>query len=224
MHRVRLYPTAAQEVRLRFMLDVTRQTYNALLDERRYARRARGINITSKMQSAEITALRAEDKALKSCTATARSNWTPLSGASGSPASARSHYGGVARSRPSAGHSWWSGIGGGGPSSNPIVTLWRRPRPDGLWRSTGVFRFGLRRAMPSCFATANTARVFSVSSAGGPDTAKVQEGPGNTAEGRGEKEAVLICMETSSRHFFLLLGRRFHREVIFAASAFGSTG
>jgi hypothetical protein len=37
-------------------------------------------------------------------------------------------------------------------------------------------------------------------------------------------EAVLICMDMYSRHFFLLLRRRFHREVIFAASAFGSTG
>ncbi|MDB5041469.1 MAG: transposase [Candidatus Eremiobacteraeota bacterium] len=61
MHRVRLYPKAAQEERLRFMLDVTRQAYNALLDERRYAWKARGINITAKMQYAEITALRAED-------------------------------------------------------------------------------------------------------------------------------------------------------------------
>jgi putative transposase len=61
MHRVRLYPKAAQIERLRFMLDVTRQTYNALLDERRYAWKARGITVTAKMQYAEITALRAED-------------------------------------------------------------------------------------------------------------------------------------------------------------------
>jgi putative transposase len=64
MHRVRLYPTAAQEDRLRFMLDVTRQTYNALLDERRYAWTARRIVVTTKQQYAEITALRAEDKRL----------------------------------------------------------------------------------------------------------------------------------------------------------------
>jgi hypothetical protein len=31
-------------------------------------------------------------------------------------------------------------------------------------------------------------------------------------------------MDIYSKHFFLLLRRRFHREVIFAASAFGSTG
>src|ERR1700680_4707369 len=61
MHRVRLYPKATQEERLRFMLDVTRQTFNALLDERRYAWKARGVNVTAKMQYAEITALRAAD-------------------------------------------------------------------------------------------------------------------------------------------------------------------
>jgi putative transposase len=61
MHRVRLYPKAAQIGRLRFMLDVTRQMYNALLDERRYAWKARGITVTAKVQYAEITALRAED-------------------------------------------------------------------------------------------------------------------------------------------------------------------
>lgn len=38
------------------------------------------------------------------------------------------------------------------------------------------------------------------------------------------KVTVLICMDTYSRHFFLLLRRRFHREVILAVSAFGSTG
>jgi putative transposase len=61
MHRVRLYPKRSQAERLEFMLDVTRQTYNALLDERRYAWTARRIRVTTKMQYAEITALRAED-------------------------------------------------------------------------------------------------------------------------------------------------------------------
>jgi putative transposase len=61
MHRVRLYPKAAQEERLRFMLDVTRQTYNALLDERCFAWKARGITVTAKTQYAEMTALRSED-------------------------------------------------------------------------------------------------------------------------------------------------------------------
>jgi len=62
MHRVRLYPTARQEGRLRFMLDVTRQTYNALLEQRRYLWTARRITITNHEQYAEITALRAEDQ------------------------------------------------------------------------------------------------------------------------------------------------------------------
>jgi putative transposase len=61
MHRVRLYPTVAQQERLAFMLDVTRQTYNALLDERRYAWTARRIVVSKKEQYAEMTALRAED-------------------------------------------------------------------------------------------------------------------------------------------------------------------
>jgi len=61
-HRVRLYPSGSQVERLRFALDVTRQTYNALLDERRYAWAARKISVTSKQQYSEITALRAEDQ------------------------------------------------------------------------------------------------------------------------------------------------------------------
>ncbi len=44
------------------MLDVTRELYNALLQERRDAYRLRGITVTSKMQYAELTALRAEDR------------------------------------------------------------------------------------------------------------------------------------------------------------------
>lgn len=40
------------------MLDVTRELYNALLQERRDAYRQRGVRITSKQQYAEITALR----------------------------------------------------------------------------------------------------------------------------------------------------------------------
>jgi hypothetical protein len=36
MHRVRLYPSATQVARLRFALGVTRELYNALLDQRRY--------------------------------------------------------------------------------------------------------------------------------------------------------------------------------------------
>ncbi|HEV3091548.1 MAG TPA: helix-turn-helix domain-containing protein, partial [Candidatus Cybelea sp.] len=39
IERIRLYPTARQKDALRFMLDVTRQLYNALLQERRDAYR-----------------------------------------------------------------------------------------------------------------------------------------------------------------------------------------
>jgi putative transposase len=61
MHRVGLYPTSSQDSRLRFMLDVTRQLYNAMLQERRDAFRSRGITVTTKRQYAEITDLRKED-------------------------------------------------------------------------------------------------------------------------------------------------------------------
>jgi putative transposase len=43
------------------MLDVTRELYNALLQQRRDAYRLRKVNITAKMQYAELTELRAED-------------------------------------------------------------------------------------------------------------------------------------------------------------------
>ena len=58
IERVRLYPTNRQAQRLQFMLDVTRELYNALLQERRDAYKHRGVRITSKQQYAEITALR----------------------------------------------------------------------------------------------------------------------------------------------------------------------
>ena len=61
IERARLYPTPTQERRLRFMLDVTRQLYNALLQERRDAFRLRRIAITTQMQYAEITGLRKDD-------------------------------------------------------------------------------------------------------------------------------------------------------------------
>jgi len=61
VERIRLYPTPSQEQRLRFMLDVTRELYNALLQERRDAYRDRGITVTTKQQYAELTALRKED-------------------------------------------------------------------------------------------------------------------------------------------------------------------
>ena len=48
------------------MLDVTRELYNALLQERRDAYRLRGVTVTSKMQYAELTALRAQDRRVRS--------------------------------------------------------------------------------------------------------------------------------------------------------------
>jgi len=65
MHRVRLYPSASQIARLGFMLRVTRDLYNALLDERRYAWTARRLRVSTRMQYAEVTALRAEDARLE---------------------------------------------------------------------------------------------------------------------------------------------------------------
>src|ERR1700756_1084755 len=61
MHRVRLYPTPSQVERLHFALRVTRQLYNALLEQRRYAWTARRTAIGSKAQYAELTARRRED-------------------------------------------------------------------------------------------------------------------------------------------------------------------
>jgi putative transposase len=61
IERVRLYPTAHQVERLTFALDVTRELYNALLEERREAYRRRGIVLSGKAQSRELTALRKDD-------------------------------------------------------------------------------------------------------------------------------------------------------------------
>src|SRR5450755_5124280 len=58
IERVRLYPTRVQVDALCFMLDVTRELYNAALQERRDAYRMRGVSISAKQQYAELTALR----------------------------------------------------------------------------------------------------------------------------------------------------------------------
>ena len=58
IERIRLYPTPRQEQALRFILGVTRELYNALLQERRDAYRLRGVSLSAKQQYAEITALR----------------------------------------------------------------------------------------------------------------------------------------------------------------------
>ncbi len=47
------------------MLDVTRELYNALLQQRRDAYRLRRVTVTAKMQYAEITTLRLEDGRLR---------------------------------------------------------------------------------------------------------------------------------------------------------------
>lgn len=61
IERIRLYPTQRQTMRLEFMLDVTRELYNALLEQRREAFRRRGIAVSTKAQYAELTALRRAD-------------------------------------------------------------------------------------------------------------------------------------------------------------------
>ncbi|MGA2760966.1 MAG: helix-turn-helix domain-containing protein [Candidatus Cybelea sp.] len=65
IERIRLYPTTRQAAALAVMLDVTRDLYNALLQHRRDAYRLRKVTVTAKMQYAEITALRAEDRRLR---------------------------------------------------------------------------------------------------------------------------------------------------------------
>ncbi|HEY1653691.1 MAG TPA: transposase [Candidatus Tumulicola sp.] len=61
VERIRLYPTSHQKNALQFMLDVTRQLYNALLQQRCDAFRLRGTSLRSKAQYAELTALRRDD-------------------------------------------------------------------------------------------------------------------------------------------------------------------
>jgi putative transposase len=61
MHKVRLYPTGRQEERLRYALGVTRDVYNACLQQRRDVWKSHGVGITSKQQYAELTDLRKED-------------------------------------------------------------------------------------------------------------------------------------------------------------------
>src|SRR5665213_2317692 len=61
LHKVRLYPTCAQERGLIEMLRVTRELYNAMLQQRRDSWTSRRVSYTSKQQYAEITELRACD-------------------------------------------------------------------------------------------------------------------------------------------------------------------
>jgi putative transposase len=59
LHKVRLYPTCAQERVLIEMLRVTRELYNAMLQQRRDSWTTRRFTYTHKQQYAEITELRA---------------------------------------------------------------------------------------------------------------------------------------------------------------------
>jgi putative transposase len=58
MHKVRLYPTCAQERVLITMLRVTRELYNALLMQRRDAWTTRRVSVTHRDQYAQLTELR----------------------------------------------------------------------------------------------------------------------------------------------------------------------
>lgn len=61
LHKVRLYPTCAQERALVGMLRTTRELYNALLQQRRDAWTTRRVAIGSREQYRQITELRAAD-------------------------------------------------------------------------------------------------------------------------------------------------------------------
>jgi putative transposase len=61
LHKVRLYPTCAQECALVEMLRITRELYNALLQQRRDSWMTRRVAYSSKQQYREITELRACD-------------------------------------------------------------------------------------------------------------------------------------------------------------------
>ena len=62
MERLKLYPTKRQALRLEMCLDVCRQVYNLALQQRRCAWRERRLSITHKMQSRQLTELRAADR------------------------------------------------------------------------------------------------------------------------------------------------------------------
>jgi putative transposase len=61
LHKVRLYPTCAQQRALIEILRTTRALYNALLQQRRDAWTTRRTSVSSKQQYAEITDLRAAE-------------------------------------------------------------------------------------------------------------------------------------------------------------------
>jgi transposase len=61
LHKVRLYPTCAQERALVTMLRVTRELYNALLQQRRDVWASRRLSLTSREQYVQLTELRETD-------------------------------------------------------------------------------------------------------------------------------------------------------------------
>ena len=61
LHKVRLYPTCAQERALIGMLGVTRELYNALLQQRRDAWTTRRATVTSRDQYRQLTELRSAE-------------------------------------------------------------------------------------------------------------------------------------------------------------------
>jgi putative transposase len=62
LHKVRLYPSCAQERALDTMLHVTRELYNALLWQRRDSWKTRRVSMSAKEQYRQLTELRAEDE------------------------------------------------------------------------------------------------------------------------------------------------------------------
>ena len=62
MERLKLYPTRRQGLRLQLCLDICRQLYNLALEQRRNAYRERRLSITLKIQSKQLTELRASDQ------------------------------------------------------------------------------------------------------------------------------------------------------------------
>ena len=61
LHKVRLYPTGAQERALVTMLRVTRELYNALLQQHRDAWTTRRCSLPSREQYVQLTELREAD-------------------------------------------------------------------------------------------------------------------------------------------------------------------
>src|SRR5690606_41666514 len=59
VYRYRLYPTRAQDERMRWTLERLRELYNAALEERRDAYRRQGVSLSGYGQMAELREVRA---------------------------------------------------------------------------------------------------------------------------------------------------------------------